>query len=290
MEKVNKKQKKRWKFSVHPLFLVFALYVACIGKFFVFCMYTFVAILHEFGHAIYAARLGYKLNRMQLMPYGAVIEGDIQGISLKDEIFLALAGPLTNLLCAIGFAGLWWFFPMTYPYTELAFTASLAICFMNILPAFSLDGGRILFCILAKWKNRKVAQIVLLCTTICFVATLVALGIAEIVLAKGLTAMAINLFIFALFLVAALFGKKHYQYERLKYDKTKAMQKGLEVKKIAVDAQTTVKQILQFLEQNRLLEIEVFAENHLIALLSEEEFYTILQMADVYQPIAKYLP
>lgn len=289
MEKVNKKQKKRLKFSVHPLFLLFAVYVACIGKFFVFFMYTLVAIVHEFGHAMYAARLGYKLNRVQLMPYGAVIEGDIQGISLKDEIFLALAGPLTNLACAIGFAGLWWFFPMTYAYTELAFQASLAICFMNILPAFALDGGRILFCILTKWKNRKIAEIVLLCTTICSIVTVIALGITEIVLAKALTITAVNLFIFALFILAAIFSKKQYQYERLKYDKTKAMQKGIEVKKIAVDAQTSVKQILQFLEQNRLLEIEVFDANNLIALLSEEEFYSILQIANVYQPIVQYL-
>ena len=291
MEKVkqNKMKKKRLKFSVHPLFLLLAVYVACTGQLFVFLMYTLVAVIHEFGHALYATKLGYRLNRLQLMPYGAVIDGDIDGISIKDEICLTIAGPFTNLACAVAFAGLWWFFPATYPYTELAFTASLTICIMNVLPAFSLDGGRILFCILAKWKSKKLAQIVLMCTTILTITGIVALGITSIVVYKGINSIAISLFVFALFILFGLFSKKQYQYERLKYDKSKAMKKGIEVKKIAIDSQTTIKEVVQFLEHNRLLEIEVFANNNLIAMLSEEEFYQILQNADIYQPIVAYL-
>lgn len=290
MEKINnKKKKKRLKFSIHPLFILLAIYVACRGQLFVFLVYTLVAILHEFGHALYAAKLGYKLNSIQLMPYGTVINGDIEGISIKDEIYLALAGPLTNLACAIFFAGMWWFFPATYAYTELAFTASLTICIMNILPAFSLDGGRIIFCIFAKWKNRKIAEIVLLCTTILSVATLLALGIVNIVFTKTVNSVAISLFVFALFVLFGAFSRKQYKYERLKYDKSKAMQRGIEVKKIAIDSNTIIKDIIQFLKHNRLIEIEVFAESNLVALLSEEEFYQILQEANIYQPIANYL-
>ena len=285
----NKAEKKRLQFTLHPLFLLFAIYIACTGRLFLFLAYLLVAIVHELGHAIYAAKLGYKLNRLQLMPYGAVIGGDIDGISMKDEICLALAGPLTNFLCVVGFAGLWWFFPATYAYTELAFTASFTLCIMNILPAYSLDGGRVLYCILAKWKNRKLADIVLLITTILSVLTVVTFGIVHIVHSKKLTTGAISLFIFALFIVFAIFSKKNYRYERLQFDKSKAMRRGIEVKKIAVDSQTTVKAVVQFLEKNRLLEIEIFSDNELVALLNEEEFYQILQVANLYTPIGDYL-
>ncbi len=290
MEKVNnKKKKKRLKFSIHPLFILLAVYVACRGQLFVFLVYTLVAIVHEFGHAMYAAKLGYKLNRIQLMPYGTIIDGDIEGISIKDEIFLSLAGPFTNLACVVLFAGMWWFFPATYAYTELAFTASLTICMMNILPAYSLDGGRIVFCIFSKWKNRKVAEIILLCTTIVSIITLVAFGIVNIVLTKTINSIAISLFIFALFVLFGAFSREKYKYERLKYDKSKVMRRGIEVKKIAIDSSTIIKNIIQFLEHNRMLEIEVFSENNLVAMLSEEEFYQILQVANIYQPIANYI-
>ena len=131
------------RFAVHPLFLLFGLYYAFTGRLFLFLVATVVAVMHEFGHSLAAARLGYRLDKIVLMPYGALISGDIEGISLKDEIFVALAGPLVNAAAAVLFVALWWFFPDTYPYTDVAFYSSVAIALVNLLPAYPLDGGRI---------------------------------------------------------------------------------------------------------------------------------------------------
>ena len=49
-------------------------------------MSALVAVQHECAHAFAAAKLGYKLNAIVLMPFGAVIDGDLRGISFKDEI------------------------------------------------------------------------------------------------------------------------------------------------------------------------------------------------------------
>ena len=81
------------RLSIHPLFFIFGLYFAITGRVFVFLTYTVVAVIHELGHSVAAARLGYRLNRIVLMPYGAVVSGDIKDLSFRDEIEVALAGP-----------------------------------------------------------------------------------------------------------------------------------------------------------------------------------------------------
>ena len=77
------------KFSIHPLFFVFGLYFALTGKVFLFLTATLTALLHEFGHALAAEKLGYKMNKITLMPYGAVVNGAIGGLSYKDEVSVA---------------------------------------------------------------------------------------------------------------------------------------------------------------------------------------------------------
>ena len=133
MERVS--HKERFYFTIHPLFLLFGVFYALTGRFFLFLTYTLTAVMHEFAHAAAAARVGYRLRRIVLMPYGAIIRGDLEGISFKDEIFVALAGPLANAAAALGFIALWWLFPDAYPYTDTAAFASLGIAAVNVQPA-----------------------------------------------------------------------------------------------------------------------------------------------------------
>ena len=74
------------KLSVHPLFYAFGLYYAVTGKILAFIIYTLSAVIHEIGHSVVASKSGYRLNRITLMPFGAVVKGDIDGLKLKDEI------------------------------------------------------------------------------------------------------------------------------------------------------------------------------------------------------------
>ena len=135
--------KERFTVYVHPLFVLFGVWFFWRGELFLFLVYTLVAVLHEFGHAMYAARIGCRLMRLRLLPCGAVVSGDIEGIPISDEIRLALAGPFVNAACAALFAALWWVFPETYPYTDTAAFASLFLALVNLFPAYPLDGGRV---------------------------------------------------------------------------------------------------------------------------------------------------
>ena len=94
-------------FSLHPLFYIFGLYFAFTGKVFSFLTITFCAVAHEFGHALAAERRGYKLKKITLMPYGAVISGETGGMTVADEIYTVIFGPLVNLCAGLSILALW---------------------------------------------------------------------------------------------------------------------------------------------------------------------------------------
>lgn len=145
------------KLTIHPLFFVFGLYFAFTGKVFLFLTFTMTALAHEYGHAFAAERLGYKMNKITLMPYGAVINGAIDGLSYKDEVTVALAGPLTNLFICLFFTAAWWLVPEIYAYTDTVLFANLSIAAINLIPAYPLDGGRIVAAALSlKHKPKNV--------------------------------------------------------------------------------------------------------------------------------------
>ena len=148
----------RLKFSIHPLFFIFGLYFALTGKVFSFLVYTITAVIHELGHYYQSERVGLTLDKITLMPYGAIIKGDIEGVSYKDECLIAISGPITNFLICIVFVALWWVFPASYPYTELAVNANFFLGVINLLPCFPLDGGRLLLATLSLLFKRKTAK------------------------------------------------------------------------------------------------------------------------------------
>ena len=123
-----------FRISIHPLFLLTGIWYCFIGRLPIFFLSAIVALQHECAHAFAAAKLGYRLDRVVLMPYGAVIDGDLKGLTLKDEVFVAACGPLANLATSALFVALWWVFPSLYPYTDTACYASAFIGLLNLLP------------------------------------------------------------------------------------------------------------------------------------------------------------
>ena len=72
------------KFTLHPLFIAIGLLSAIFGGLTVFIIYALTALLHECGHIFCAARLGYRCEKVSLMPYGAAAVCDTEGISAAD--------------------------------------------------------------------------------------------------------------------------------------------------------------------------------------------------------------
>ena len=160
-DRKNHRKQDKISFRVHPLFFLVGIWYACTGELFLFLLSGLVAVQHELAHAFAAAKLGYKLNSIVLMPFGAVIDGDLEGLTAKDEILVAFWGPFCNLLTAVFFVALWWFAPTMYAFTDVVFYSSLAIALVNLLPAYPLDGGRILRCFLTRFFAKSTADLTL---------------------------------------------------------------------------------------------------------------------------------
>ncbi len=116
-------------------------------------------ILHELGHALTAKHYGIPTEQITLFIFGGLAEIKKDPPTPKIELFVSIAGPIVSFLIAlsmyaltsIGEAYKW-------PIQVVGITAYLAwinvfIASFNLIPAFPLDGGRILRAILWGWKN-----------------------------------------------------------------------------------------------------------------------------------------
>ena len=103
-----------------------------------------ITAIHESAHILVTRRLGIKTERIEVLPFGITAKLCDEGIkNPRDEIIIALAGPISNFVIAYiayGVAGGWW---QTY-----IICTSLVIGVFNLIPALPLDGGRILKAVL----------------------------------------------------------------------------------------------------------------------------------------------
>ena len=281
-------------FRLHPLFLCVGVWYCFKGELFLFLLSTLVAIQHECAHAFAAAKLGYKLNKIVLMPFGAVIDGDLKGISLKDEIFVAVCGPLCNLFTAIFFVALWWFTPTMYAFTDTAFYSSLSIALVNLLPAYPLDGGRIFKCLLVRAlmeKYAQEAQAERLAEKICRLATLffAFLFLLAFVILLFRKTLNPSLLAFALFLLFGAFGspEKNAVYDKMDFSCREALKRGVELRRIAVLSTCTVKDALRFLMKGSYLVLEVYDEDerHLFDISQNELSQLFLSASSPYETL-----
>jgi Zn-dependent protease len=113
-------------------------------------------VLHELGHCFTAMHYGIGVSRILLLPVGGMAEFDSIPRAPRLEILITLAGPAVNFVIA---ALLWVVLPPT-PALETAprnllelghmlLLGNLLMGGFNLLPAFPMDGGRILRAILA---------------------------------------------------------------------------------------------------------------------------------------------
>ena len=263
------------KITIHPLFLAVGLLSALFGGLPVFIICALTALLHECGHIFCAARLGFECKKISLMPFGAAAVCDIEGISPSDEIKLALAGPLVNLLLCVGVAGLWWFFPVTYAYTDLIFYASAGMLFLNLLPAYPLDGGRIAKCVLSGFlKKNKALNIALRIINILVVISLIFTYFFAI---KNITLLTMAGLLFC----SAL--SKSPPAVKINFA-AKKKKKGREIRYVILGENATFKDALRFVDSSRYLILQLYNEKFLDE-ITEDELYEKLLLHSIYDKI-----
>ena len=119
----------------------------------------FSIVFHELSHSLVARRFGLRIRGITLFIFGGVAEMEEEPASPKVEFLMAVAGPLASLLLAFIF----------YQFEQLAIALdwhtavlgvthylvmlNIIVAIFNLVPAFPLDGGRMLRAALWQWKK-----------------------------------------------------------------------------------------------------------------------------------------
>jgi Zn-dependent protease/predicted transcriptional regulator len=162
-------------------------------------------VFHELWHSLIARKFGLLMRGITLFIFGGVAEMTEEPPSPKAEFFMAVAGPISSIVLSLGLFGIFylginveWPKSVTGVINYLAFL-NLILAGFNLLPAFPLDGGRVLRSVLWGWKdNIRWATQVASKIGGAFGIALIALGVLELFLGNligGVWMAVIGLFI-----------------------------------------------------------------------------------------------
>jgi Zn-dependent protease len=161
------------------------------------CTFALLAcvILHELGHSLMARVYGINTRDITMYPIGGIARLERMPEKPFQELFIALAGPLVNVVIATALLG---GMVLTGTYLRLAaspadmrylvfgekflawlFGMNVMLVLFNMLPAFPMDGGRVLRSLLAMWIDRIRATEVAVVVASAFAVLFVGLAIID---------------------------------------------------------------------------------------------------------------
>lgn len=137
-------------FRFHPLFIMIMILSLMTGYFIELLTLFSIVFIHELGHVIAAKRYRWRIREVQMLPFGGVMSADEQGtVSAKEEMIVALAGPLQNgllILLALALQSFGWW---DDSWSQYFIQANIMIGCFNLLPITPLDGGKVMLALLS---------------------------------------------------------------------------------------------------------------------------------------------
>jgi len=166
---------------IHVTFLLFLVWLGALyyrqggaeaawqGTIFIVLIFLCV-LLHELGHVFAARRYGVKTRDVTLWPFGGIASMERMPDTPSQELFVALAGPAVNVVIALA---LFLYLgatldPETLPQVEnpkvsmaaKVLFANVILVLFNLIPAFPMDGGRVLRALLAmRMGNARATEV-----------------------------------------------------------------------------------------------------------------------------------
>ncbi|MBU0570481.1 MAG: site-2 protease family protein [Candidatus Omnitrophica bacterium] len=269
---------------VHITFLLFLLFffVTSGPNGVVLILGIFVCVtIHELCHSLAAMHFGIKVKKIMLLPIGGVASMSDEPGKPFQELVISLAGPMSNILILLIF-----YLPLrmllgndTLMYPLLAMTGkarfaggfsviayiywlNLVLAAFNMLPAFPMDGGRVLRALLSyRMSRRKATNIAVR------LGHVFALFFAYIGIVHG------NIFL----LIIAVFVYTAASNEGLQVNVSETI-RGYTIKDIlpddfiSVSPETHLGQVLEFVLHSHQEDFPVMESGHLVGFLTKKDF------------------
>lgn len=165
-----------WTFALLLIWIVFAdlqrggTLVSSLFNISLILVLFMCVVLHELGHALAAKKFNIRTQKITLLPIGGVASLDRMPEKPRQELLVALAGPAVNAVIALllflvipvkGYlsaepAKILELLNTTAPQTFLffLFVANVMLVVFNLIPAFPMDGGRVLRALLSFKMSR----------------------------------------------------------------------------------------------------------------------------------------
>lgn len=148
-------------------------------------------ILHESGHIISYLIIKKRPENISFEATGIALTKPSDLISFKKELFIISAG------CFVNFA----LFLIFYRINPVFSLSNLTICFFNLLPILSLDGGKIIYTLLclhlSPYTSEKIVKIISVLT----VTPLILLGCTVFLQTKNITLIITSLYLLSLLII-----------------------------------------------------------------------------------------
>lgn len=244
-------------------------------------------ILHEFGHILTARRFGIVSTEVTLLPIGGVANLDHMPEKPYQELLVAVAGPMVNVLIATAlFVALGAFQPealtqLDNPRVNLLArlaAANLFLAIFNMIPAFPMDGGRVLRAALAIWLPRARAT---------RIAAVIGQGFAFVLGFLGLFGNPLLVFI-AIFVYIAASGEAQMTVAN---EATRGLkvEDAMETRIAAIDWGADIGQAVDTLLATSQDEFPVVFNNRLMGVLSRSDIIEALKTQERNAPVAPFV-
>ncbi len=280
---------ERIRFKIHYSYILALASAVLFDNALIFMMCTVSMVLHELAHYFVARHRYYRCHKIQLSAFGAVLYGEFDNAYGMDQIVIALAGPIANIATCVLCCALWWIVPATYNYTYSLVSASATMAMVNMLPAYPLDGGRVLAGIAQLKGKDNGVSIARQC------ALMLSVGIFALFVVGLFVGVSLyNVALFAIFVYASsIVDSRSSCYTRLQLDVNirRRLGAGVEKKVLVFDSNTRWGRVLLKLHGHYVYELHVVDKSmHVLGIINYGTLCDLLARCDSGATLADILP